>query len=252
MKFKKRFKRIFCCVLTLLFVVGGTSDYYAASKIYKIAALDVQVEIPSGLTAFTRNVTSADPGLDLINSSADEVRVMFEQYNIYLEAFPDNVAYEIVLSGKDAPAGTKDFNAMDPSEINDGIHAYKTVCESVATDTVTDITTYRNNTTTYYQVDFSSTTNDIKVYARKYYTVMQGKEISFTIQSKNAEINNDMAAQLTAVVDSAVYKNIRASITDSPYFTEIAGYLFGILFTVGIIGVFIIVMKKSTKKQKEY
>lgn len=239
-------------MLTLLFVIAGASDYYAASKIYKIAELDVQVEIPSGLTAFTRNVTSADPGLDIINSSADAVRMMFEQHNIYLEAFPDNVAYEIVISGKSVADGTKDYSTLSYSEINEGLQKYKAVCEAVATDTINNVGVYKNDTTTYYQVDFSSTSNDVTVYARKYYTVMQGKEISFTMQSKSNELSDDMTVQIKSVVDSAVYKDIKSSILDSPYFTEIAGYLFGILVTVAVIGAFIVVMKKSTKKQKEY
>lgn len=251
MKFNKKIKRLFCGVLTVLFVAGGASDSYAASKTYKFSNLDIQIEVPSELTVFTRNVTSHDPGLELINTSAEELRVRFEQYNVYLEAFPDDAAYEIVVSGKTVSEDVKDFNTLDDTQINIGLEAYRAKCESVTTDTITSAVLYKNSATSYYQIDFISKSNDVTVYVRKYYTVMQGKEISFTLQSKNAELNKTMSDQLLSIVDSAIFKNIKASITESPFFTEIGGFLLGVAIIGGIIGAFIFVMNKSTKKPKK-
>lgn len=250
MKTNNRIEMFFCCILSLSIIFCNATLLYAATKTYKFADLDVQVEVPTELNVITRNVTSADPALELIKSNAESMHVTFEQQNIYMEAFPDDVAYEIILSGKTAADGTKDFNTINASAFNEGLQEYKKLSETSSTDKVQRADVYRNGTTSYYVIDFVSKTNDITVYCRKYYTVMQGKEISFTIQSKSNEINDSMSSQLTSIIDSAVFKNIDPSITDSAVFNELTGYLFAFAVTIGILSFLIYIMNKSTKKPK--
>lgn len=250
LKFNKILKRAFAGILSAIFIIGGSSAYYAATKEYSFSALNTQVNIPSELSVFTRSVTSADPGLDLIDTTADKLHVMFEQYNIYLEAFPSDVSYEIVVSGNDAPEDAKNFNEIGNSLLNEQLQDYKAKCEAVDTDEINDVTTYKNNTTNYFQTDFKSVSNGVTVYVRKYYTIMQGKEISFTIQSNGKELTDEQISQLQEIVDGAQFKEIKESITESPIFTEITGYLIGILITVAVLGGLVYVVNKSNKKQK--
>lgn len=250
MKLNKILKSFFCALFAILLIFSVTLASYAATQTYSFSDLDIEIKVPSELAVFTRNVTSADKNLKLVDTSADELRIMFAQYGIYLEAISTDVSYELVVSGKDASNDAKDLNTLNDSEINEGLQAYKKKCESVVTDEIMDVTTYKNNSAIFYQVDFKTLSNDVTVYARKYYTVMQGKELNFTVQSKSTVVTDEQADQLKSVVDSTVYKQIDQTITESPVFTELVGYLIGILITVVVLGGIVLLFKASTKKQK--
>jgi len=248
-KFNNILKRLFCSLLTITFIIGGTCASYAAAKTYSFSDLDIEIQVPNELAVFTRSVTSADKNLDLIDTTSDELLVMFQEHGIYLEAFPTDVSYELVVSGKAVSSDVKDFNTLSDSELNQGLQAYREKCESVESDEIFDVTTYKNNSTIFYQTDFKTVSNDITVYGKKYYTVMQGKELNFTVQSKDIAVTDIQASQLKAIVDTAVYKQIDSSIFESPIFTELSGYLFGLFVTVAVLFGIIFVVKKSTKKQ---
>ena len=250
MKLNKILKRLFCSLLTITFIMGGACVSYAEARTYSFSDLDIEIQVPSELAIFTRNVTSADKSLELINTTSDELLVMFQEHVIYLEAFPTDVSYELVVSGKAVSQDVKDFNTLSETELNQGLQSYKDKCESVETDEIIDVTTYKNNSTTFYRVDLKTVSNDIAVYVQKYYTVMQGKELNFTVQSKDTAITDVQANQLKAVVDSTIYKQVDSSIFESPIFTELSGYLFGLVITVGVLGGLIYLVTKSTKKKK--
>ena len=250
MKINKILKRLFCFLLTVTFIVSGACASYAAEKKYSFSDLDIEIEVPNELAVFTRNVTSADNNLQLIDATSDELLVMFEQHDIYLEAFPKNVLYEIVVSGKPVSADVKDLDKLSDTERNQGLQAYREKCESVGTDEIFDVTTYKNNSTIFYVANFKTVSNDVTVFTKKYYTVMQGKEVNFTIQSKDIAVTDIEASQIKAIVDSTVFKQIDSSIFDSPIFTEISGYLFGLFVSVAVLFAIILVVKKSTKKQQ--
>lgn len=59
--------------------------------------------------------------------------------------------------------------------------------------------------------------NQVTVYMKKYYTVMQGNAISFFIQSNGEEIDSATAQLLTEVVTSAQYKTIHKSILENAF-----------------------------------
>lgn len=249
MKLNKVIKKFCCILLTTVLLFGFAEASYAATKTYSFSDLDIEIQIPTELAVFTRNVTSADKNLELIHASADQLRVKFQQYGIYLEAFPNDVTYELVVSGKTVSEELKAFNTLSETELSDGLQAYKEKCQSVETDELLGVSIYKNDTTSYYIAEVKSVSNDVTVYIKKYYTIMQGKEINFTIQSKLSPVSLEQSNQLQAVVDSAVYKPIDSSITDSPIFSELTGYFVGFLITVVILGAFIFVMSRSTRKK---
>ena len=250
MKFNNILKRLFCSLLAATFVIGGACATYAAARTYSFSDLDIEIEVPSELAVFTRNVTSADKSLELIQTTSDELLVMFQEYGIYLEAFPTDVSYELVVSGKAVSEDIKDFNTLSDAELKQGLQTYREKCESVTTDEIIDIKTYKNNTTIFYQADFKTVTENVTVYVEKYYTVMQGKELNFTVQSKDVAVTDVQASQLKAIVDSTVYKQVNPSIFESPIFTELSGYLLGLFLTVGVLGGIILLVIKSSNKKK--
>ena len=102
------------------------SDTSKAST-YKIADLDVAVTVSDDLVCFTQNVTSNNSYLDLIGADdVEQLRALMKVNNIYLEIIPkQNVTYEILLSGKDAPSGVESLNDLSDDELQSSFKSYE-------------------------------------------------------------------------------------------------------------------------------
>lgn len=250
MNFNKLLKKISIVSLSACLLFNMAESTYADSQTYSFSDLDIKVEVPTDLLVFTRNVSSANTNLELIKATADQLRVTFQQHGIYLEAIPNDVSYELLISGKSVSKNEKDFNTLTDAQLNEGLQNYKKQCEAVQTDQIENVSIYKNDKATFYQSDVISVSNDKTVYIKKYYTVMQGKEVNFTLQSKDTPITEQQNQQLKSVVDSAVFQPVSSSIFDSPIFTELSSYFIGFLITLVVLGGIAYFLSKSTKKKK--
>lgn len=251
MKLSKILKSITAAVLSTSIIISSCVTAYAAETKYSFSDLNLVVSIPDELITFTRNITSANRNLSLLDTDADTLRIKFEQQGIYLESFPKDISYEIIITGHDLSNGIKNFNEMNDSELNDNLVKYTQQCKSVATDTINSVSLYNNGNTNFYVIDFSSNSEGIIVHALKYYTVMNGKEISFSLQAKEHELNETQNNQLKNIVDTSQFQEVNASISESPIFTELTGYIGGIIITVGVLGLIVFFMSKATKKPQK-
>ena len=71
------------------------------------------------MVTFTQNVTSNNSYLEKIGAEdVEQLRALMKVNNIYLEIIPkDEVLYEILVSGKDAPQNYINFNDMDKDKL---------------------------------------------------------------------------------------------------------------------------------------
>ena len=148
---------------------------------YKLADIDIQVSVSNDLVCFTQNVTSNNSYLELIGANdVEELRALMKVNNIYLEIIPrENVTYEILLSGKDAPSGVNALNELSEEDIQANFEAYVANSDNrengSVTENVTNSFIERINGVVYYVTDITSVANnDVVIYLRKYYTIMQG------------------------------------------------------------------------------
>ncbi len=248
---------LFCMVTT----ISPISVMAADSTTYKFSDISLQVSVPDDLVGFTRNVTSNNSYLNKLGSDdidVEELRSLMITNNIYLEAVPkaDNINYEILINGKKADTSVKNFNEADEDTLNKQFTEYVQACDNIenssVTENVTSSSIYKNDTTSYFVVDVKSVSNNkVTTYVKKYYTVMMGKSITYTLQSNENEISDEAAQKLLTIVDSAEYKEIAKSITDSQFFTEIMSSVITVLIPIAILGVIVFFMSKSTKKTKK-
>ena len=117
--------------------------------------------------------------------------------NIYLEAIPKttDINYEILINGKNADSDVKNFNETDDASLLSQFDEYVKTCDNIDNSSVTENVTssqlYKNDTTSYFVVDVKSVSNNkVTTYVKKYYTVMMGKSITYTIQSNGSEISD--------------------------------------------------------------
>ncbi len=228
---------------------------------YSFPQINTTISIPKSMITFTSSVTSADPNLKKLNASADELRIMFDKNNLYLETMPENLSYEIVLGGvkKD---GLKAFTDMSEAELNQAYSDYEAKCKAASSDTVYSMSTYKTNGNIYFVVDFNTVSEDVIVYSRKYYTVAEGCEISIALQTKMLSagdpndrttyvFNEEAANTIRDIVDRTSYSRMKEHFTDTSMFSELFGYIGGIVITIGGLALILWLLIKTTSKPKK-
>lgn len=225
---------------TLSFMLVFLTTVQAALKSYAFSDLDVALQVPDSLYVATRTTTSADPILNLMNISLEELKMSLSINNIYLEAFPEDLAYEIVLTGNASAAGAKDFNSLSEADILASI----TEKNKDASYSVESINGNQYLVTRLVVPDSVNT-----AYILKYTTVWQGKTISLTLQSGQPH-TEEMSGIYNDVLRSMEYKTIRASLAENPLFTELSGVLFGIVITIAILGIILWGFLRLDRKSK--
>lgn len=238
----------------------NTAVYAAdSSTTYKFPDISLQVSVPDTLVGFTRNVTSNNAYLDRVGTDdVEELRSLMITNNIYLEAIPKttDINYEILINGKNADSDVKNFNETDDASLLSQFDEYVKTCDNIDNSSVTENVTssqlYKNDTTSYFVVDVKSVSNNkVTTYVKKYYTVMIGKSITYTIQSNGSEISDDYADILLSIVDSAEYKTIKKSILDNQFVSEIFTTVITVLIPILILALIVFIVNKSTKKTKK-
>lgn len=257
-------KRIQCLALSVFMsasmCITSMADTNSDTYTYNLSDLDVAVTVTEDLVGFTQNMTSNNSYLDKIGASdVEEVRAALQLNNIYLELIPKegDVDYEILVSGKNAPAGASDFNKISQSELqeyfNEYIESAKNLKEStdVVTETITSSGIVQVNNVNYFMTEVTSVSgNLVTVYLKKYYTIMQGKAVVFTLQTNQQAITDEMDKMLTDIINTADYKPIKKTIMDNPFFVEIMTSFLSLLLFVGVLALILFLMLRAGKNKK--
>lgn len=225
---------------------------------FNLADIDVAVRVPNDLVTFTQNVTSNNSYLEKIGAEdVEQLRALMKVNNVYLEIIPkDEVIYEILVSGKDAPNNYINFNEMDNNTLESQFQHYVDTWANIANDSVTETITNSFidtlNGTHYYVTDITSVANnDVTIYVRKYYTIMQGKAVSFAIQTNQSELTQAMKNQLKEIVSTAEYKEIKKSWRDTPFYTEILSTVLSLLLPIVILSLITYLTIRASKRKRK-
>ncbi len=257
-------KKIQCLALSVFMsasmCITSMADTNSDMYTYNLSDLDVAVTVTEDLVGFTQNMTSNNSYLDKIGASdVEEVRAALQLNNIYLELIPKegDVNYEILVSGKNAPAGASDFNKISQSELqeyfNEYIESAKNLKEStdVVTETITSSGIVQINNVNYFMTEVTSVSgNLVTVYLKKYYTIMQGKAVVFTLQTNQQAITDEMDKMLTDIINTVDYKPIKKTIMDNPFFVEIMTSFLSLLLFVGVLALILFLMLRAGKNKK--
>lgn len=251
------FLAFFMTIMSLTGVCLASETQTGDTTTYKFSDINLQVSIPNELICFTQAVTSNNAYLDLIGADdVEELRSLMKVNHIYLEAVPQDVSYELIVSGKDISDTAKDFNTLSDAELSETFQNYLNISDDIHNESVTEKVTNsyieRLNDIPYFVTDVTSVANnEVTVYVRKYYTVMMGKAISFFIQSNGQELTENMEQILKNVVASAEYKTIKKSILENSFFSEIVATLVTLLIPIALLALVVFITTKSTKKTKK-
>ncbi len=267
--FKKYFKKF--SALAGAFIIAAASiasavnininESSAAGKevTYKFPDLNLQIKVPSELACFTRNVTSSDPNLELIGAdNAEELRTLMQVNNIYFEAVPrENVNYEIIVDGKELTSKeVTNLSALSEDELNEAFGDYTSGIDKKnddVTETLTSSEIRKINDATYFVTNVDSVSkNLVAVKILKYYTIMNGKYITFTLQTTSDTITDTMQSQLNSIILSAEYPEVmKKSIFDNIILSELSSSIFVLLVPIAFLGLILFLLIKINNKSKK-
>lgn len=254
---KKYYKSILSLLLSIIFISLSTFSVFGNdTNLLKFADINMETQIPTDLITYTRSTSYNNSKLELIGvSNIEELKSLMVSNNIYLEAVPEDVSYEIIVSGKDA-GSNPDFDTLSESELNSTFEQYVNTCNNIDNESVTEKVTassiYKTDAAIYFQVDVKSiANNNMTIYLRKYYTVKMGKAISFVVQSNGKELNDTSSEKIATIVDQAQYKTIKKSIWENEAVSEIGSTLVNILIPILFLLLVFFVVKRSTQRTKK-
>lgn len=226
------------------------------SSTQKVADLDVAVKVSDDLVVFTQNVTSNNSYLELIGaSSPEELRTMMQGNNVYLEIIPkDVVNYEILLSGFKYGGDITNLSDLSGEELNSVFNDYTSQINKkndTVEETLTASSIEKIGDVTYFAADITSVSAStlVKVYVRKYYTIVDGKVIVFTLQTNGLEITDGMNSYFMDIINSAEYKDIKKSILDNGLVSEILSSIITLGVPIGILALILYILSRPSKRR---
>lgn len=242
-------KRFLTALFTSMIILSASILVHAAEKEYPISAINLIVTVTDELNVLMRNVSEGNPALDILDADAIELQNSYLQNHVYLDAFPNSLQYEILITATDVNnSGARNFSELSEDDFKDYCDNLSKQYASGENETLIEMKIYENDTTKYVYTYTHSTLDDVSSYIEKYYTVMNGYNYNFTMQTNDLEIDETLSAQLKSIVDSAQYTEVKSSITDSGLFMELYETFIGFGLTVLILGFILFLLIRSTKK----
>lgn len=242
-------KRFLTALFTSMIILATTILVFAEEKEYSISAINLILNVTDELNVLTRNVSEGNPALEILDADAIELQNSYLQNHVYLDAFPDNLQYEILVTATDVNnSQAKNFSELSEADFMDYCDKLTEQFASSEKESLLEMKIYENDTAKYIYTYTHSTFDDVSVYAAKYYTVMNGYNYNYTLQSNDLPIDGILSTQLKDIVDSAQYTEVKSSITESGLFMELYETFIGFGITVLVLGVLLFLLIRSTKK----
>lgn len=244
---KHKFLTIF---LTIVMIFSVTVTAFAEDKEYKISAINLIVTVTDHLNVLTRGVSESNPALEILGTDAVTIQNSFLQNNIYLDVFPDDLSYEILitatqLENKENPG----FDALADTDLKEFMNRLSMEFDASDNEELLSMDIYENDVTKYIHLSTHFTMEETSVYTERYYTIMNGFNYYFTLQTNDMEINSELSSTLTSIVNSAQYTEVKSSLSESGLFNEVFEMLVGFGLTVLILGTILFMISRKPKKK---
>ena len=145
MKKSNKIFTFFAIVLAIITLAIPPLVSVAADKTYKFSAIDLKISVPEGLICFTQTTTGNNAYLEKIGANdANEVQNAMKASNIYLEAFSDDISYEIAVVGMKAGSSLPDLDGLDKDTLDNYFKEYISSEQAKSDDSLSETMTDNN------------------------------------------------------------------------------------------------------------
>lgn len=244
---KRKFLTI---LLTLTMILSVTVPALAEDREYKISAINLIVSVTEHLNVLTRGVSESNPALEILDTDAVTMQNSFVQNNVYLDVFPDDLSYEILVTATELDnKNNAGFDTLPAAELEEFMNGLSGEFAASGNEELLSMDIYENDVTKYIHLSTHFTQDETSVYTERYYTIMNGFNYYFTLQTNDMEITGELSSILTAMVNSAQYTEVDSSLSESGLFNEVLEMLIGFGLTVLILGTILFMMTRKPKNR---
>lgn len=113
-------------------------------------------------------------------------------------------------------SGASNFDSISSDTLNEYFSEYISESESsksdtsVITETIDSSSIETINVVNYFCTEVTSVSgNAVTVHVKKLYTIMQGKAITYMLQTTQPYITDDMSTMLTGIISTAEYSTVK-------------------------------------------
>ncbi len=193
-------KRIFKYLFSFCLILCLVPLYvFAANTPYHLEELGMSVEFPSDNIVFTRDIKANDPNLSDYGLTKDGLYSSMLERSIYLNAWDEDVNYEIVITMVDSPL--EDYNLFSDTTLSAVVSAFETEYIGAGITFIrSDI--YQHSQAKFAKIYISQPNNGNTAYGLQYNTVYDSKAINITLHSYSGKIDSSKEAALKKIVDS--------------------------------------------------
>lgn len=229
-------RRLLGAVLAAVCLTMMSSPAVAAGAAYTLSELSLQVTLPDGYYAFTRDIDPTDPHLERFGDerAADTLRAYYEDAGIYLAVYAEDDSCEILVSMAE-DSGTRrnfDFNRYtDEVVLGFGQEIQNGAYEGIA---YTACEVFAHAQAKFLRLDFALHDGDQTQYGRQYYTILNGQEISFSLYASSGPVTEDMDAALRQIVEDVHFTRVLSEPEPSALPWILAGAAVVVVAAVGI------------------
>lgn len=196
---KKMLRRLSAYLFIMAIVVSTLSQtvVFASTNTYDLAPLGLEVTIPPEYTVITRDTPENDPIFDALGITKADVIGQFEAGNIYLNALSTFSNEEMVVTMQ--ANSLTNFSLLSDTVLS-------TLAASLASQYtdygihVSQHETYQHSQAKFIKLHFTDTANT--VHGLQFYTIYDGKAISFTMRSYTGSLSPGQETAIQMVVDS--------------------------------------------------
>ena len=198
-------------IIQIIYIYIAISSFFSLTpavfatgiNTYALNELGMTVLLPSDFIVFTRALKLNDPNLDTYSLTKDEMLELMLSRNIYLNAWDEDINFEIIITMIDSPL--VDFNLYSDTVLSTIATSFKSEYEKVGIKYVKS-EIYKHEQAKFLKIYISQKNEDKTVYGLQYYTVYDDKAINITMQSYSGDITSSNEATLKTIIDSATFE----------------------------------------------
>ncbi len=246
--YKKVLKRLTAVTLCVLLSVSAVIPAFAAKgNTYTIDEINgMQLTVDSEMMAVTRSTDSSDGFFSLPNNSYADVMKKMEDGNIYLLATDSrqSITVSVTMFENDDTRKIDNYNRLTESELSDIVVSYKensngtTYSESTVDEVVDDIV--------WIDFEFRATVDNAVYKQYQANTVVNGKNVSVTIQRNGADAIGSDYDVLKAIVSS-----VRFTKSGLPRNFMLYIIIGGAVLAIILLIIIIVVSKRARRRRQK-
>lgn len=190
---------LFNLIFAILILSAPLTAVAAYGGTYQLDELDMSIELPEDYVVFTRDISEEDPDLDAYGLSKADLEALMEERSIYLNAWDEDINFEIIVTMTDSPLG--DLNEYSSTELNAMASVLETEFSKLGI-TVSSHDIYQHKQARFVKFYKNQPGDQGTVFDLQYYTVYNGQGINITMQSFSGTIDSSKELILKRIVDS--------------------------------------------------